>query len=305
MLSSSVLDRFRLTQIERDLGVYGVHVYQEGEGEVAHRFRADDPVHVWSASKTFTSLAVGMCVDEGRLKLGDEALAFFPECVSTAAPDSEDITVKNLLQMCSGKDFSIFEETSEDVMAVTDWAQLYFAGRQVTAPGEHFFYCNGNSYMLSRIVEKVSGSVLRDYLMPRLFGPLHILNPDWNMCPGRHSTGGWGLHITTSQLAKLGRLLLQDGVWDGKRLVSSDYVKAMHEDVVDPQRHFQDEESNAGYGYQLWLNTVPGTYRADGMYGQFSIVVPDKRAVITTTSHNERNANDIVRAVFSDIVPQL
>jgi len=305
MLTIALLDQFRLTCLERDLGVYGVHVYQEGQGTIEHRFRADDRVHLWSASKTFTSLAVGMCQGEGRLALTDKVLGFFPEWADAASPGSEAIRLVDMLHMCSGKDFEMFEETDEHKTNETDWAELFFRGRVVTTPGTHFFYANACTYMLGRVVEKVSGLVLRDYLMPRLFDPLDVLNPWWNTCPRGHSLGAWGLLLTTSELAKMGRLLLQGGDWDGRQLVPADYVEAMHTDIVPPQRHFDDDESDAGYGYQVWLNTTPGTYRADGMYGQFSIVLPEQRAVVTTTSHNEKGANDIIRAVFADIVPKL
>ena len=305
MLDQSIFDQFRLTCSERHLGVYGVHLYQSGAGAIEHRFRSDDAVQIWSASKTFTSLAIGMCVDEGRLTLTDRLIDFFPEWATTAAPGSEDISLTDLLHMCCGKDYELFQETDEHMLYTTDWAELFFAGRMVTTPGTHFFYANAATYMLSRTVEKVSGQVLRDYLKGRLFEPLGILNPAWNTCPAGHTIGAWGLQLRTVELARLGRLLLQSGQWDSRQLVSPEYVRAMHTDVVDPAGHFQDEESNAGYGYQVWLNTTPGTWRADGMYGQFSIILPDQQAVVTTTSHNECTANDIIRAVFSDIVPRL
>lgn len=305
MLHPSVLDPFRLTVAERDLGVYGVHLYVEGQGEAAHRFRADDRVHLWSVSKTFTSLAVGMCADEGRLGLADPVLGLLPEYAGVAAPGSASITLRDLLHMAGGKEFDLFQETDEEIVDRTDWAELFFAGEVTTAPGSHFYYANACSYMLGRVVEQVSGQVLRDYLMPRLFGPLGIRNPWWNSCPRGHSLGAYGLQLRTAELARMGRLLLQEGVWDGNPLVSASYVEAMHTDVIETGGHFPDTESNAGYGYQVWRNTVPGTYRADGMYGQFCIVVPEHRAVVTTTSHNERNANDIIRAAFSDIIGRL
>jgi len=305
MLTSAIFDQFRLTALERSLGVYGVHIYQQGQGDIEHRFRADDAVHIWSASKTFTSAAIGMCAGEGRLGLSDHVLDLFPEWADVASAGSETITLRDMLHMCCGKDYELFEETDMDRICATDWAELFFRGKMVSTPGTHFFYANASTYMLGRVVEKVTGLTVRNYLMPRLFDPLHILNPAWNTCPGGHSIAAWGLQLTTSELAKMGRLLLQGGKWDDQQLVPADYVDAMHTDIVDPNKHFEDEESNAGYGYQVWLNTVPGTWRLDGMYGQFSIIVPDKQAVITTTSHNEHNSNDIVRAVFADIVPKL
>lgn len=305
MLQPSLLDSFRLTVVERGLGVYGVHVHVAGQGEVEHRFRADDRVHLWSASKAFASVAVGMCLDEGRFGLDDRALDLLPEFAPRAAPGSEQITVRDLLHMASGKPYSMFAETDPEVLEDTDWAELFFAGELTSAPGSRFFYSSGCTYILGRAVEAVSGQVLRDYLLPRLFRPLKIYNPSWNTCPRGHSVAGWGLQLTTSELSRLGRLLLQQGVWEDRELVPADYVEAMHTDVVDTVGHFPDAESDAGYGYQVWNNTVPGTFRADGLYGQFSIVVPQQQAVVTITSHNEGVANDIIRAAFSDILARL
>ena len=305
MLTESLLDTFRQTCATRRLHVYGVHVYQEGQGVARHMFRSDDRVHLWSASKTFTSLAVGMCADEGRLSLSDLVLDHFPAFASAAAPGSQEITVRDLLHMQSGKEYDLFCETDPLVIDRTDWAELFFAGPLTTRPGTHFFYANACSYMLARLVEQTSGQTARDYLMPRLFDPLGILNPWWATCPRGHSFGGFGLHLRLDEFAPLGRLLLQDGVWDDRALVSSAYVQALRTDVVDPSPHFAGPEWNVGYGYQVWRCTRPGSYRADGLYGQLCVVMPDLRAVVTVTGHNETRVGDTIAAIFADIAPRL
>ena len=294
-----------MTCAERNLGVQGVHVYQQGAGELAHYFQADERAELWSASKTFTSIAVGMCLAEGRFGLTDPVLEFFPEYTSIASPGSEAIRVVDLLQMRSGKDFGELPEASADEIEHTDWAEIYFRAPQDTPAGSHFFYANGSTYMLSRLVEKSSGLVLRDYLVPRFFDPLGIINPWWNACPQGHSFGCYGLQLTLTEFAKLGRLLLQEGNWDGRQLVPASYIKAMHTDVVPPERHFEGDEWNVGYGYQVWKNRWPGSYRADGKYGQFSILLPDREAVVTVISHNETNTAGILAAIFKDIAQKL
>ncbi|MDR1798801.1 MAG: beta-lactamase family protein, partial [Bifidobacteriaceae bacterium] len=231
MLKAALFDQFRLTCGERRLGVYGVHVYQEGQGDIEHRFRADDRVHIWSASKTFTAVAIGRCVDEGRFALTDTVLNLLPQYQAVASPGSEAITVRDLLHMAGGKDYAFFQEEDPDVVDSTDWAELFFRGQVTSTPGTKFFYANACTYMLSRVVEQVSGMTLRAYLMPRLFGPLHILNPWWNTDPQGHTLGAYGLQLTTAELAKLGQLLLQEGVWGDSEVVSAGYVKAMHTDV--------------------------------------------------------------------------
>ena len=305
MLTSSLLSQFRLTCLERSLGVYGVHVYQEGQGAVEHHVRSDDRVHLWSASKTYTSLAVGRCVDDGRLSLSDLVLDHFPEFADIAAPGSGAIRVVDLLHMQPGKNYDLFQTTDEDEMDRTDWAELFFRGAQTCPPGTRFFYANACTYMLSRLVEKVTGQGLRDFLVPRLFAPLGVRNPWWNTCPRGHTAGAFGLQLTLGEFSRLPRLLLQEGVWDDTPLVSAEYVRALHTDVVPQEQPCNTPEGNAGYGYQVWCNTWPGSFRADGMYGQYGIVVPDRRAAITVTAHNELNATAILTAVFADIVPAL
>ena len=300
MLNRSILADFRLTVNERGLGVYGVHIFQRGE-ELVHRWRSDDPVCLYSGSKTFTSTAVGICQDEGRLNIGDPWLDYFPELKASAAPGTERQTIRDLLHMQSGKR----EERSQllgtgggDILAA--WAALPLTEE----PGSLFWYVNSCTYTLGRLVERVSGEKLRDYLLPRLFLPFGIQNPQWHTDPAGHSLGYSGLYLRTEEFARIGRLLIQNGVWEDRQIVSEGYARAMHEDLAD-NSNWSDPESQAGYGYQLWRCTSPGVYRADGMYGQFSIVIPDREAVVTVTSHNEHCPNDIVRAIEADILPKL
>jgi CubicO group peptidase (beta-lactamase class C family) len=305
MLTASILSTFRKTCVEHRLHVYGVHLYQEGQGSVRHMFRSDDRVHLWSASKTFTSLAVGICLDERRFSLSDHILSHFPQYTAVAAPGTENITIRDLLQMRSGKEYEMFDQTDPVVLDRTDWAKLFFAEPLVTEPGTHFYYSNPCTYMLSRLVERTTGQTTRDFLMPRLFGPLGILNPWWATCSHGHTIGAYGLHLKLDEFAPLGRLLLQDGVWNGHALVSSQYIEAMRTDTVDCAKHVPGAEWNMGYGYQIWRCTRPETYRADGRYGQLCIVLPDLRAVVTITGHNESRVQDTIAAVFADIVPKL
>lgn len=303
-MDKSILNQFRLTVNEKNLGVYGIVLHKEGQEEISHRWRADDKVCLYSGSKTFTSVGVGICRDEGGLKLEDKVLDYFPEYRAVASAGSEEITLRDLLHMASGKHV-FWASADEEVRRNTDWAELFFKEPMDSKPGCHFFYSNACTYMLGRVIEKVSGLKSRDYLVPRLFEPLGIYNPQWHTCPGGHTLAASELFLTTGEFSRLGLMLLNNGIYEGKLIVSEEYVTLLHEDIIPNRGHFDDEESAQGYGYQVWRCTAPGVYRADGMYGQFSIVVPDKKAVITITSHNESCANDIVRAVESDIIPQL
>ncbi|EWS80111.1 penicillin-binding protein [Brachybacterium phenoliresistens] len=283
-----------------DLGIYGVHVHQEGVGEAEHRFRADDLVHVFSCSKTFTALAVGMLGDAGALRVTDRLVDVVPPR-GEVAPGVEDITLEHLLTMTSGSSFTCFTEREK---LEADVASAFFAAPLSSAPGARFDYSNGSTYMLARAVDAVAGEDLREFLMPRLFAPLGIANPQWFRCRGGHSWGAYGLHLRTAKLARLGRLLLQSGAWDGTQLVSSDWVEAMHADWVPTGR--EDGEDTARYGYQVWDCAPEGAWRADGNYGQYSIVLPRERAVVTVTAHLEGGRmHEILTALWRDLLPRL
>ncbi|HIR57849.1 MAG TPA: serine hydrolase [Candidatus Gallacutalibacter pullicola] len=298
-MEKSILLPFRMTVQEKGLEVYGINVYQKGNGEVSHRFRSDDRENIYSASKTFTSVAVGMCRDDGLLRLEDRVISYFPEYADIASPGTEDITLRDLLHMSSGKEIHRITEPHED------WARVFLRLPLDSQPGTKFFYSNACTYMLGRVVEKVSGKNVRDFLMPRLFEPFGFFNPQWHTCPGGHTIAATELYLRTDELAQLGRLLLHKGERDGKRLLSEDYVNLMQTDIVPCDKTTNDDpESCAGYGYQVWKCT-PGCFRADGLYGQFSVVVPELDAVVTVTSHREKNANDILRAIYEDIFPLL
>ncbi len=297
---TALLHGFRLRNIEQNLGVYGIHLHREGHEPVEHRFRADDLVHLYSGSKTVTALAIGIARAEGLLDLDDAVISFFPGY--RHAEGVETMTVRDLLRMASGNTFTWW---GPGQLAEPDLLGAFLVSELVAEPGARFEYSNGCSYVLSRIIHAVSGQDLRDYLMSRLFEPLRISNPQWMRCPQGFSQGAIGLHLRTAQFARIGQLLLQGGRWDGDQLVPSEYITRMHTDLIDNTTFSPDPEGQAGYGYHVWRCTVDDAWRADGKYGQFSVVLPRRRAVVTITSHNEGVANDILRAVWEEVLPLL
>ncbi|WP_245542975.1 serine hydrolase domain-containing protein [Ruania albidiflava] len=297
---ASLLTGFRLRNHEQHLRAYGIHVYREGHEDLEHRFRSDDRVNIYSGSKTFTALAIGIAADEGLLHVDEPVVGFFPDLPH--ADGLESVHVRHLLQMTSGNPVTWFEPSDQ---APQDVLATWLVTEPVLPPGEAFEYSNAATYVLGRVVHAVSGNDVRDYLLPRLFDPLGIVNPQWLRCPLGFSEAAKGLHLTTGEFARLGRLLLQRGRWCGTQLVPAEYVDAMHTDVVPTAHTMADPESAAGYGYQVWRCTQAGAWRADGKYGQFSVVLPAHRAVVTITAHNEGVANDLLRAVWAEILPLL
>ena len=243
-------------------------------------FRAEDVHTLYSASKTFTSLAVGIAIGENLLRLDDRVVTFFPDKrPDTISDNLAAMTVRDLLMMASG----IKPDWEMRELEGADWIKTWLAKPCDEAPGSHFQYDSMSTFMLSAIVQRVTGRTLLDYLNQKLFGPMHITQADWEMSPDGINTGGWGLRVQTETMAKLGLLLLNKGRWEGRQLVSVDYL----EDACSPHVYYRNRketdaptDGNQGYGYQIWRCKWPGAVRADGAFGQYSVAVPQADLVV-------------------------
>lgn len=243
-------------------------------------FRAEDSHTLYSASKTFTSLAVGIAIDENLLRLDDRVVTFFPDKrPDTISDNLAAMTVRDLLMMAAG----IKPDWTMRNLEGADWIKEWLAKPCDEAPGTHFQYDSMCTFMLSAIVQRVTGRTLLDYLNQKLFAPMHITQADWEMSPDGISTGGWGLRVQAETMAKLGLLLMNKGRWDGRQLVSEAYL----EEACSPLIYYKDRketdaptDGNQGYGFQIWQCKWPGAIRADGAFGQYSVVVPQEELVV-------------------------
>lgn len=252
------------------LGAYGIHVLV-GEDEAGHRWRSDDRENLYSVSKGVSALAAGIAIDEGLLTLETPVL----DHISVPAPGAgvEKVTLGHLLSMSSGIDFTWF---GSQPVASPDLA-VQMLSLPTRGAGAVFQYSDASTYTAMRMLGAVVGDV-RDWLMPRLFEPLGIDNPQWHRCPLGWIIGGTGLELRTEELARIGRML-RDG---GGGLVSRGWVDRMHSDWV-PTGGAGD---SANYGLAVWQG--PGrTWRLDGLYGQYVIVDEQADAVVTITAHEE------------------
>jgi len=169
---------------------------------------------LYSCSKSFTSTAIGFAVSEKLLTVNDKVTSFFPGSLpDTIKPYLAELTVKNLLTMSVGQDP---DPTAKVPFASDDWVKGMLATPIVNKPGSKFLYNTMATYTLSAIVQKVTGQKVVDYLKPRLFDPLGIKGMDWEISKQGINTGGWGLRLKTEDLAKMGQLYLQKGMWNGK-----------------------------------------------------------------------------------------
>lgn len=243
---------------------------------------AADRKHVmWSLSKSFTSTAVGLAVDEGKLSLEDPVLKFFKDEAPTEPSENlKAMRVRDLLSMSGGHDVEPKFQLNEGP-SVKD-----FLAHPVThPPGTWFRYNTPGSYMLSAIVTKATGQTVLDYLTPRLFQPLGIESPDWGSTTEGYNLGGYGLFIRTEDIAKFGQLYLQKGQWNGKQLLSEKWVETATAKHVDNSQAPSGKTSDwqQGYGFQFW-RCQHNAYRGDGRDGQICLVLPEHDTVIAITA---------------------
>ena len=249
-------------------------------------YRPDLKHTLYSVSKSFTSTAVGFAVSEKRLSVNDKVVAFFPnELPETVSLYLAQLTVKNVLSMSDGQDP---DPTGAVVSKDSNWVKAFLALPIVNEPGSKFLYNSLGTYMLSAIVQKVTGQKIIDYLQPRLFQPLGIKGVDWERDPKGINTGGWGLRVKTEDLAKFGQLYLQKGKWNGKQILPAVWVEEATTIKIEqtpdfPQIRKDSSDWRQGYCYQFWRSRH-NTYRGDGAFGQYILVWPEQDAVIAITA---------------------
>lgn len=259
---------------------------------------------LFSASKTFTATAVGLAVSENRLKVTDKVVSFFPNSLPDTISDyMKDLTVQNLLTMSVGQD------PEPRMMGNNgDWMTTFLESAPVHKPGTVFKYNNAATFMLSAIVQQVSGQTVFDYLQPRIFKPLEISGIDWDLSPQGINLGMIGLRLRTEDLAKFGQLLMQNGVWNGKQLLPKEWIKEATSLKIPTSIPGNPDLKNLsdwsqGYCYQMWRGRN-NTVRLDGMGGQYVMLIPDKDAVVILTA-NASNTQRELDLVHKYLIPAI
>lgn len=260
-------------------------------------YNAKSPHSLYSLSKSFTSTAVGLAIAESKLSLDDPVLKFFPDdAPSEPSRNLKAMRVHDLLRMSTG------QQSEPSRTADQPWTKTFLAHPVPFKPGTHFLYNTTGTYMLSAIVQKVTGQTVLDYLRPRLFGPLGIEHPTWAASPAGISAGGYGLSVRTEDIARLGQLYLQKGQWQGKQLVPEAWVEAASARQTSNGSN-PNSDWDQGYGYQFW-RCRHGIYRGDGAFGQYCIVLPEQDAVIAITS-GVRNMQAVLDLIWDKLLPAL
>ena len=281
-VSAKVVNDFFKNAQEKNLEYHSFMVIRNGKVAVEwynEPFDKDTAHSVYSVSKSFTSTAIGFAVSEGLISLDDKLLDFFPEYAPKKPdPRFDKLTVHNLLRMSSGKQPSFLSDKAK-----VDWIEDFINSPWVFEPGEKFLYINENIFMLSAIINRVTGMSMREYLRPRLFEPLGIDFPFWETDRNGIEAGGWGLYLKTEDLAKFTLCYLKDGKYKGEQVIPKEWVRLATQKQIDNEYNRPGSDSSFGYGYCFWLDHLGG-FRADGMFSQFGIAFPEHNAVVVVTS---------------------
>jgi CubicO group peptidase (beta-lactamase class C family) len=264
-------------------------------------YDAETPHILYSLSKSFTSTAVGLAISEGKLSLDDQVLKFFPD---DAPPQPSDnlraMRVRDLLRMATGNqsEAQLRDAATKD----EPWTRIFLAHPVPFKPGTHFLYNSPGTYMLSAIVQKVTGMTTLDYLRPRLFEPLGFKDPSWVTSPQGISAGAYGLMVRTEEIARFGQLYLQKGAWRGRQLVPAAWVEEATS-LKTSNGSAPTSDWDQGYGYQFW-RCRHNAFRGDGAFGQYCIVIPEQDAVVAITS-GVRNMQSVMNLVWDKLLPAM
>lgn len=256
---------------------------------------------MFSLSKSFTSSGIGLAVAEGKLSVDDPVLKFFPdEAPEEVSEKLARMRVRDLLTMTSGHD----ADTLGAIHRRSDgnWAEAILALPVDHEPGTHFVYNSGASYLLSAIVQRVTGETLLDYLRPRLLEPLGITDATWETCPRGINAGGWGLSIRLSEVARFGQMYLQGGEWRGQQVLPRAWVAEATARQVSNDNQ-SETDWRQGYGYQFW-RAQHGAYRGDGAFGQYCLVMPEQDAVLAIIS-GVSNMQAVLNLVWQHLLPAM
>ena len=263
------------------LDMHGVLILKNGKMVAEATFGAYDQ-KVWhithSECKSITGLAVGMLIDEGRLGLDDRIIDIFSNRVSKINQlTHRGMTIRHLLTMTSGVTFNEAGSVTE-----ADWVKCFLESVVLKEPGTSFQYNSMNTYMLACAIKQITGQGLVDYLKPKLFNPLGITNFFWETCPMGNEKGGWGLYILPEDIAKIGQLVLDGGRFEGKQLVSEQWIAEATRAQAQPPKTL----GNYDYGYQTWVGRNERSFLFNGMFGQNVLGFFDNGILLVSNAGN-------------------
>lgn len=308
------MEGFVQETIRKKLDLYHVVVRQHGEITGTFDWRENRRDNIHSVSKSFLSIAIGMAVDEGILRLDEKPAEIFQDRLPKhPCQNLLDMTVRDMIMMAAGHDKFILQGYSaaddrpiRDAIESDDWVKYALQFDVPYKPGTYWKYNNFGPFLASVIIQDRTGEKLNDWLKPRLFTPLGIQNPQWFESPDGYTLGCGGLHLSTEELSRFGQLLLDKGEWEGKQLVPAAWVEEATAFQISNKIEGKDSHPDdcAGYGYFFWRCSRDNAYCGHGYAGQRIIVLPEQDACVAVTAH-EFASGPVMDCVWNQIVPQL
>lgn len=285
--SSAISDILSAIRAENK-DIHSMLLWRHGKLIFEHYFApytADTPHSMYSCSKTFTSMLIGIAQEKGLISIHDKVLSYFEDVpVDNPNDNLRAMTLEHLLMMGSGhsQDTFGYMMDAED----GDWARVFLNRPVDYAPGTHFVYNTGATYMLSAVLTRVTGKTALELAEEWIFRDIGITGATWDTCPKGVSIGGSGLHIKPRDMMRMGILILSHGRWNNKQIIPRSYILAAQTKKIDnrnPNDPKQDPNWAAGYCYQMWRCCF-GAFRADGMGGQYIVMLPQYDMVAVFTS---------------------
>lgn len=273
-------------------GVEAVALWQDGELKLLHRYVPARPRLIYSHTKSFISTAAGIAIDEGLLTLDTKVCELFPDYASIITDERvNNITLRHFLTMSSGFGGAfLMSANRRKLEGYPDYIAYMLAKELKYDSGERFVYSNADTHLAGCMVQRACKKPLLQYCCEKIFIPLDMGFPAWETAPDGTAFGGSGLYLDITEMLKLGVLYLNKGIYNGKRVVSEKWVEEAGCKQIDTGH---EAPWNSGYGYQFWtVGQRENSFRADGAYGQYSIVLPEENAVLAVQSSEK---NDVAK----------
>lgn len=269
-----------------DAPLYAITVIRDGIS-ATEEIRLGNTVNaLYSVTKGFVSTAIGWACDRGYLSTETTVYELFSDDYPDLCDDAwRDCTVGHVLSQTTGIEHGFLDADFDNVTAFgEDWLMPVLSHAPVHKPGTHFCYSDSNFYLLCRIFATVSGEPIGDFWERELFHPMKFSLHASAVCPMGHSPGGTGLFLSCADMAKLGQLYLQGGVWDGHRIISKDWCRratALHAVISDTDGY--------AYGFRKYLNAPEDEFFISGAKNQGVHIYPQNNLVIAWQGHDRQN----------------
>ncbi len=281
-ISDSRIAYFIHLMNQKNLELHSLTILQNGEkifSKGFYPFSATEPHAVFSCSKSFISTAMGLLWDQGLLQLDHTLVHYFPEYQNLSEYPAANTTVRELLTMAMGANAEPYLEPG------TDWVPRLMMKPLSWPNGQKYFYASMCTYLLSAILTQITGKSACDFLREKILSKLGITNCYWEEDRCGRSTGGWGMHISTEDMAKFGQFILDKGVINGEQILSSEWIDMATSVQIEtaPVYSKSRTENCQGYGFQFWMCTHDAV-RASGLYGQLCMIQPKNNLVVSITS---------------------